>query len=152
MFDPVAKVGGMNHFMLPASKEEHETSNRFGIQAMETLVNKRLKLGAARHRLVAKIAGACSVIEVSIDGRSVADRNLAFVDEFMKVEGFTVTGRRVGGSRALELRFRTDTGEAMIRAVDESHSARIAREDEEYARRVSKPVSLSDDDGVTWFQ
>jgi|GEM_PF-32186 len=152
MYDPIAKLGGMNHFMLPSSKAENETNNRFGVQAMETLINKLLRMGAGRHRLVAKIAGACRVINVNMNGGTVAERNLAFVDEFMQLEGFKVVGRKVGGPRAMEVRFRTDTGEALVRAVEASWTSRIALEDEEYAKKLAKPVAPANiDDGVTWF-
>jgi chemotaxis protein CheD len=120
---------------------------------MELLINKLLKLGAARHRLTAKIAGACHVLDLAQDGKSVSDRNLAFVDDFMKAEGFEVLGRRVGGSAALEVRFRTDTGEAFVRAVDAKWTQQVKEADRAYERRLVVPTRPSDDDdGVTWFR
>jgi chemotaxis receptor (MCP) glutamine deamidase CheD len=152
MYDPVAKIGGMNHFMLPGAGDALETSTRFGLQAMEMLINKLLKIGAEKHRLIAKIAGACKVLDVSPAAGSVSDRNLAFVDEFLSTEGFEVKGRRVGGTSALEVRFRTDTGEAFVRAVDSRWTQQVVIEDRAYAKRLVVPLPKPDDDGITWFR
>src|SRR5256885_7294212 len=55
--DPIAKVGGMNHFMLPDRDIEGPLSEsaRYGAFAMEVLINKLLALGARRERLEAKV-------------------------------------------------------------------------------------------------
>jgi chemotaxis protein methyltransferase CheR len=151
MHDPLRKLGGMNHFMLPSAKNR-AGSALFGIQAMEMLINALLKLGADRSRLVAKIAGGCSVVQCAPGGTTVSERNLAFIDEFLETEGFQVVGRRVGGRQGLELRFRTDTGEAFVRALDAGLASRIAREDEQYAQKIVQPAPQADAEDITWFQ
>jgi len=60
--DPIAGVGGMNHFMLPVDKnansgQELSSANRYGNYAMENLVNALLTQGAKRDRLEFKIFG-----------------------------------------------------------------------------------------------
>jgi chemotaxis receptor (MCP) glutamine deamidase CheD len=102
--------------------------------------------------LIAKIAGACKVLDVTSPAGSVSDRNLAFVDEFLSTEGFEVKGRRVGGTSALEVRFRTDTGEAFVRAVDSRWTQQVVNEDRAYAKRLVVPMPKPDDDGITWFR
>jgi hypothetical protein len=82
----------------------------------------------------------------------VSERNLAFIDEFLETEGFQVVGRRVGGRQGLELRFRTDTGEAFVRALDAGLASRIAREDEQYAQKIVQPAPQADAEDITWFQ
>jgi chemotaxis protein methyltransferase CheR len=150
MHDPIKKLGGMNHFMLPSAKNR-EGSALFGIQAMETLINALLKLGADRSRLVAKIAGGCTVVQCAPGGTTVSERNLAFIDEFLETEGFPVVGRRVRGLQGLELRFRTDTGEAFVRALDEGLASRIAREDEQYAQKIVQAAPQAHAEDITWF-
>lgn len=151
LYDPVSKVGGMNHFMLPSQGDEAGRCNRFGVHAMETLINQLLQLGAQRRDLVAKIAGASRLMEVSFGQGSVSQRNIEFIEQFMQLEGFPVVGKKVGGDRPLEVRFRTDTGEAIVRAIDSSAASRIAKSDEAYARELSRPAP-ENDDGVTLFQ
>jgi len=162
LYDPVTRMGGMNHFMLPGVPGDAEGSTRFGVHAMEVLINRLLKLGASRHRLVAKIAGGCSVVDFS-SGISVAERNQRFVEDFLAGEGFEVKARRVGGTHAMEVRFRTDTGDAFVRTVmDPGVIKRALRQDADYREAIALPVlaptsssnanSSTDDDGITWFR
>jgi chemotaxis protein CheD len=162
LYDPVTRMGGMNHFMLPGSPSDTDGSTRFGVHAMEVLINRLLKLGASRDRLVAKIVGGCSVVEFV--GVTVAERNLRFVEDFLAMEGFEVKSRRVGGTHAMEVRFRTDTGEAFVRTVnDPGVTKRALRQDADYRERFALPApaqapaptsteSTSDDDGITYFK
>ena len=52
LFDPILKIGGMNHFMLPddGRRDTVGTSARYGTYAMEILINHLLKMGARRNR------------------------------------------------------------------------------------------------------
>jgi len=46
MRDCVARVGGMNHFLLPGAAGD--AGMRYGVQSMELLVNALLRMGARR--------------------------------------------------------------------------------------------------------
>jgi len=49
LYDPIAKIGGMNHFLLPGEKNAISCSSEsYGLNAMELLINSLLKLGAKR--------------------------------------------------------------------------------------------------------
>ena len=45
LFDPLTNVGGMNHFMLPTGDQGGDLPTRYGINAMEMLINEIMKLG-----------------------------------------------------------------------------------------------------------
>jgi chemotaxis protein CheD len=63
--DPVAGVGGMNHFLLPGSAAAMTSggdATRYGVHLMELLINGLLKKGARRDRLEAKIFGGAKTI------------------------------------------------------------------------------------------
>ena len=60
MRDPVAGVGGMNHFLLPGEREtaaEGPQGMRYGVQSMELLLNALYRKGARRERLEVKLFG-----------------------------------------------------------------------------------------------
>src|SRR3546814_17612612 len=59
--DPLAGVGGINHFMLPEAEALGSSSARYGAYAMEVLINELLKRGARRERLEAKVFGGGTV-------------------------------------------------------------------------------------------
>src|SRR5690606_36088641 len=48
LYDPMLGLGGMNHFMLPGGDINDATSARYGVNAMELLINDLLKRGARR--------------------------------------------------------------------------------------------------------
>ena len=63
--DPVAGVGGMNHFLLPGSGNASlggGDATRYGVHLMELLINGLLKKGARRDRLEAKVFGGAKTI------------------------------------------------------------------------------------------
>ena len=63
MRDPVAGVGGINHFLLPGqSNGSGGEATRYGVHLMELLINGLLKKGARRERLEAKIIGGAKTI------------------------------------------------------------------------------------------
>jgi chemotaxis protein CheD len=53
--DPIAKVGGMNHFLLPSSTEKDVLicgkAARFGAYAMEVLINNLINKGAVKKKI-----------------------------------------------------------------------------------------------------
>src|SRR6185369_11873549 len=58
--DPIAKIGGMNHFLLPGDEStvaEFGDAARYGIFAMESLINGILRAGGRKDRLEVKVFG-----------------------------------------------------------------------------------------------
>ncbi|MCK6494606.1 MAG: hypothetical protein L6Q34_14375, partial [Nitrospira sp.] len=84
--DPIAQVGGMNHFMLPAPKVHQSgdswggESTRYGSFAMEQLINGILKRGGMKNRLEVKLFGAGRIYEGNID---VGARNIEWVLQYL---------------------------------------------------------------------
>ena len=66
-YDPVSKVGGMVHYMLPDSTKLKNNINiaKFGDTGIRELLKQVLALGANQRRLVAKIAGGACMFEMS---------------------------------------------------------------------------------------
>lgn len=89
MWDPVAGVGGMNHFLLPGDTGDRGTNMRYGVNAMELLVNGLLKKGADRTRLNVKIFGGAKMFE---GGAEIGAKNASFAEWYLSNEGFKITG------------------------------------------------------------
>ena len=94
--DSYSGIGGLNHFLLPHDHSNRDTplteSARYGVYAMELLVNHLLKLGAMRHRLEAKVFGGGKVIK-DFTFANVGERNVSFVLEHLKQEGIPIVAR-----------------------------------------------------------
>lgn len=109
LYDPVAKVGGMNHFLLPDTDTDRPGELRFGLNLMETLINDLLKQNARKKDLVAKIFGGANVI---MESSTIGARNGRFARQFLKDEGIPCIAESIGGDRARRIRFWPATGRA----------------------------------------
>ena len=67
LYDPVTKIGGLAHIMLPDSTQMRNNTNiaKFADTGIEELVKRMIAAGASKSRLVAKIAGGAKMFEVS---------------------------------------------------------------------------------------
>ena len=102
LHDPVAGVGGMNHFLLPGDETSGASSDRYGVHAMELLVNGLLQSGARRERLQAKLFGGARMLQGLTD---VGTLNAEFAERFVKRERIAYTGGSLRGERGRRLQF-----------------------------------------------
>lgn len=118
MWDGVAGVGGMNHYLLPGDADSSGDSMRYGVNAMELLVNGLLQKGASRRRLQAKLFGGAHVVHNLGD---VGEKNAEFARRFLRLEGIPCMGESLGGDRARRVRFWPTTGRAGQLLLDSTH-------------------------------
>ncbi|GBQ80059.1 chemotaxis protein [Gluconacetobacter johannae DSM 13595] len=134
IFDPIAHIGGMNHFLLPGSGEGHdETAMRFGVHSMEMLVNGILKAGGSRHRLLCKAFGGAAVVPTL--GR-IGQENISFIQHYLSDEGINCISQSLGGTQARRVRFWPTTGRAQQNLVHDAQS--IGRQEVDYSRREAE--------------
>lgn len=115
LWDPAARLGGMNHFLLPEAPEGAAADRRYGVQAMELLINALLARGARRERLRAKVFGGGRMM---IGLADIGSRNAAFVHRFLEDEGIEVEAESLGGSAARRIQFWPTDGRARQQFVD----------------------------------
>jgi chemotaxis protein CheD len=146
--DRVARVGGMNHFLLAeqsgAARDRYGASARYGAFAMEQLINTVLGRGTRnKANLEIKIFGGGNVNQALMD---VGAKNIEFVHEFLANEGYRIAGEDVGGTYARRVLFKPHSGRAFIRRLDSSEGASIAREEIAIAgRREQRQDVVADD-------
>ncbi len=125
LWDRVAKVGGMNHFMLPEGTGE---SGRYGSYAMELLINEMLKLGASRSTMEAKVFGGGQVIS-GMNTMNVGERNTTFVMDYLKTERIAVVSKDVLDIYPRKVCFLPCSGKAMIKRLAATNTdALVAQE------------------------
>ncbi|MGB8603131.1 MAG: chemotaxis protein CheD [Rhizomicrobium sp.] len=112
--DPIAGIGGMNHFLLPEGSGDDKDARRFGVNAMEMLINGLIKLGGQRKRFEAKLFGGANVLAQLSD---VGSRNSAFAKKYLADEGILVIGGDVGGTSPRRIQYWPLTGRARQLAV-----------------------------------
>jgi len=118
LWDPTARVGGINHFLLPIWVGEGQASARFGNVAVRNLIDKVLSLGGQKPRLRAKLFGGACVIEAFRERENhLGTKNVQVAEELLEQAGIPLVGRDVGGCRGRKLIFHTDNGTAWVRQL-----------------------------------
>ena len=137
--DPIAGVGGMNHFMLPEPTEvAHDSwgeSTRYGSYAMESLINEILKRGGLKSRLEIKLFGAGKIYEGSID---VGANNAKWVIGYLKSEGLGTVNTDLGDVCPRKVYYFTDSGRVLMKKIERVKNQTILERESEYALRIKQ--------------
>jgi chemotaxis protein CheD len=118
--DPVARVGGMNHFMLPEDNSIRDErmpvvlATRYGSNAMESLINEVLRQGGLRERLEIKIFGGGRVLA---DMADVGARNIEFVRKYLSIERLQANAQDVGGEQPRKIVYYPTEGKVRVRKL-----------------------------------
>jgi chemotaxis protein CheD len=140
--DPLAQVGGMNHFMLPEDGSGGRDSEaivglatRYGSYAMESLINDLLKLGAQRARLEIKLFGGGRVLTSMTD---VGARNIRFVHDYLSIEGLRISASDLGGESPRKVVYFTGAGRVRVRTLRPIENRSIADREQLYQASLGK--------------
>ena len=139
LWDPLRRIGGMNHFMLPGDGEAVASpvapSARFGVYAMEVLINEMIRLGAERKRMVAKVFGGGRVLQ-GFGTLDVGAKNCQFVLEFLSTEAIPVVARDLLDVYARKLHFFPDTGKVQLKKLHILPNDTVQQREREYMSRL----------------
>lgn len=121
LYDPSTKIGGLAHIMLPDSTKMRNNSNiaKFADTGIEELLNRMIKAGAVKSRLVAKIAGGAKMFEVSglSDIGNVGQRNAEASREKLKQLGIRLIAEDTGLNYGRTVELHCDNGDYYIKSV-----------------------------------
>jgi chemotaxis protein CheD len=137
--DPIAGVGGMNHFMLPHHRSgawgNDLKSTRFGNFAMEKLPNELIKAGCVRERMEIKVFGGGNVTDTS---NAVGSDNAEFILAYLRAEGLRSAATDLGGRRPRRIHYYPATGRVVRRLLGVSERYSIDREENDYGSRLQQ--------------
>ena len=135
--DPVVKVGGMNHFLLPGKTDHPDfASARYGAFAMEELINEILKRGGRRERLEIKVFGGGNIIKSST---KIGSKNVEFIQEYLEQEGMKPISSDLGGDYPRRVNYYPFTGKVMMKSL-QSLSAidEVTKEEVGYKKAIDQ--------------
>jgi chemotaxis protein CheD len=132
LWDRNAKVGGMNHFMLPEGSGD---SGRYGSYAMELLINEMMKRGASRTTMEAKVFGGGQVIS-GMNSLNVGERNTQFVIEYLKTERIPILSKDVMDVYPRKVCFLPASGKAMVKRLAPANAEALVAQDRAAAQRA----------------
>lgn len=121
--DPLTKIGGLAHIMLPDSTQiTSQTVNipKFADTGTKELVNQLVKAGANRNKLVAKIAGGAQMFAFQGTGNemmAVGERNAKAVRKILAEMKIPILAEDCGLNYGRTVVFYPETGDYLIKAV-----------------------------------
>jgi chemotaxis protein methyltransferase CheR len=149
LFDPVTGIGGMNHFMLPGARETHYDSARYGVHAMELLINEIMKHGGDRRRLQAKAFGGANLMPLNGLSPNIGGMNIRFIRDFLDVERIPLLAERLGGQEPMRVIFTPHTGQAFVKMIGKPQV--VALDEARFARRYEEQIRPNPQTAVTLF-
>ena len=120
-YDPVRKMGGMVHYMLPDSTLIRNNTNiaKFADTGIQELLKRVLEAGASRTRLVAKIAGGAKMFGLS-GGSSISnvgEKNAIAARKILKQLNIPLVAEDTGLDYGRTIELHCETGEFYIKAI-----------------------------------
>jgi chemotaxis protein CheD len=141
LYDPVNRIVGMNHFMLTNKRYARNLptclseAGRYGIHAMELVINDMMKLGAKKTNLKAKAFGGGAIYlnaDVKDNFFCVGDVNSRFIREFLKTEGIPLLAEDLGGERPRVVHFLSDDYSVHVKRIGTSATPNLIQNERQF--------------------
>lgn len=122
LYDPVARVGGMLHALLPTNHNGRRVMGKptkYVDQGTPLLVDALLKLNARRTRLIAYLCGGARMLSTPgfYDSLNIGERNELAAEAALQAMGLRIRGRATGGRNGRTVRFYIATGQVTLRTM-----------------------------------
>lgn len=121
LYDPLTKVSGLLHLMLPDSTKIRNNENiaKFADTGIEELIHQMLLLGANKSRIVAKIAGGAQMFAMksSNDLLRVGERNIEAAKENLRNNNIRIIVEDTGLNYGRTVELYSETGDFVIKSV-----------------------------------
>ena len=144
LYDPRNRIIGMNHFMLSNPRYSKDLpihlseAGRYGIHAMELLINDMMAKGTNRHLLRAKIFGGASLTNRETEQGNflcVGMVNCQFIREYLHSEEIALDAEDLGGDFGRVIHFSNGDFAVHRRKINPGRSTRLALRDRECWQR-----------------
>ncbi|MGA9528533.1 MAG: hypothetical protein WBS24_10490 [Terriglobales bacterium] len=118
---------------------------------MELLINRIMRLGGAKQRLLAKVFGGAKMLAFAPGVIDVAGLNAEFVLEFLKRERIPLEAYHLGGTSAVNVWFEPLTGKVKIRRVPRQEGREILCHETACEARIYRAAPRVSAHNITLF-
>ena len=137
--DRSSGLGGMNHFMLPGDTGVQgllSNSGRYGVHAMDLLINGLMRRGGQRRHFEAKVFGGGSVLKnLSAD---VGQRNVEFVLDYLASEGIPLAAQDLLDVYPRKVYFFPGSGRVLVRKMRTLANDTALQRERQYCQQLSR--------------
>lgn len=128
LYDPVARVGGMVHALLPTSPHSSAEGDpipdhgqaRFVDRGVPLLIEMLAERGADTSRLVANICGGADMLAPPPGALGIGKRNVLAAEAALRSAGLQVRARATGGNAGRTVRFYIADGRVTVRCLGQT--------------------------------
>lgn len=121
LHDPVARVAGMAHVLLPNKSLSRTTDNpaKFPQSAVPLLIERMQGLGADPKRLTARLVGGAAMFGNLTPSGAVqmGERNVVASRQVVAEQGLTIAAEATGGTIGRSVRFQANDGSLWVRTL-----------------------------------
>lgn len=125
IYDPLVKVGGLLHFMLPDSSLDVEKSREnpcmFADTGIPRLFRECYRLGAVKHRMQVKVAGGSQVLG-GPEHFNIGRRNYAALRKIFLKNNVLIDNEDVGGVKARTMYLEIATGRVWVKIIGQNQT------------------------------
>ncbi len=131
LYDPVARVGGMAHALLPtvrSGRVTEDTPSKFVDQGVPLLVHSLLKLGAKRFRLSACICGGAQMLSgASPNGQlNIGKHNVLAAEAALRAVNIRIRGHDTFGRFGRTVKLYLANGQITVRTLEQGERVLLA--------------------------
>lgn len=127
LWDPVAKVGGLLHAMLPQSSTDPEKAQQNPAMFVDTGVPQLFRdcyaKGAQKERLQVRLYGGACTSDPANDMFQIGKRNVVMVRKLLWKNGVLLTEEDVAGTASRTVSLEIGTGQVTVRSTERSEKA-----------------------------
>ncbi len=122
LYDSITKIGGLAHIMLPDSSQAKPTENpfKFADKCLVLMVDELVKMGAAKSRLKAKLAGGAQMFAFNkaTDIMRIGERNEESVRAVLKKLGIPIVAADTSGNYGRTVELFLEDGRFKIKTIN----------------------------------
>jgi chemotaxis protein CheD len=121
IYDPVAHVGGLLHFMLPEAPAEAAQAGKspymFADSGIPMMFREAYEKGAEKRRLRVRVAGGAQIMDAQ-GVFNIGQKNCAAMRKIFWKAGVIVQAEETGGKTARTMRFEMASGRVFLRSPE----------------------------------
>jgi len=138
--DKKTGLAGMNHFMLSGDVRSEEmflsASAKYGMFAMEQLINEMIKRKGSKKDFEAKVFGGGHVLNFRKTDSNVPESNIDFVRAFLRMEQIAIVKEDVGGYSGRKILFFPETAKVLLQRLESSVDSKVIQAELSYKTRL----------------
>lgn len=122
IYDPIIKLGGMAHIVLPDSSSINKPGTlpgKYADLAIPEILDQMIKMGARKRNLIIKIAGGAQMFSFEKGGNvlNIGMRNAIAVKAMLSKEGLTIKANDTGGNKGRTVRLDISSGKVYVKII-----------------------------------